>query len=56
MRTFKVVKNMPTRVPVIGTLVWYLCLDKWQVSDTIWGNILLPFFNHLGICNYCYLS
>lgn len=30
-------KQMPTRLPMIGTLVWYLILDKFDAPGWLWG-------------------
>jgi len=30
-------KQLPARLPIIATLVWYLILDHLQVPSWIWG-------------------
>lgn len=37
MKKRKVIKNTPSRLPVIASLVAYLCLDKWNAPEWLWG-------------------
>jgi hypothetical protein len=30
-------KNLPTRLPIIGTIVWYLFFDKINAPGWAWG-------------------
>ena len=30
-------KNLPMRMPIIGTLVWWLVLDKLGAPGWVWG-------------------
>lgn len=30
-------KNLPSRFPLLFFLVLYLCLDKWNVPQWVWG-------------------
>ncbi len=37
MEQRKVIKNIGLRFPVLGTLVLYLCLDKWNAAEWLLG-------------------
>lgn len=37
MKTRKVIRNTPTKLPIIATLVTYLCLEKWSAPEWLWG-------------------
>lgn len=39
MKTRRVVsnKNLPMRLPILGTMVWCLLLDKFSAPGWVWG-------------------
>jgi hypothetical protein len=39
MKKIKVIKmkNLPGRLPIVGTIAWWLLLDRSNVSPVAWG-------------------
>jgi hypothetical protein len=52
MKKIYVIKNVPTRLPVVGTVLYAFLMDYYNASDFWWGVFIVVFTIIWIICIY----